>query len=123
MSDKEQTLNEDIKLAYELAKALNGEVEPGTGHGWHHTCLRLAKEVERLRASQPQWQPIDTAPKDGSDVLAWGPRWKQPDYIHFRNGGWCEWVGLDTGEWEPITFSESFLPTHWMPIPEPPKKC
>ena len=72
--------------------------------------------------AKPQWQPIETAPKDGSDVFAWGPRWKQPDYIHFRNGEWCEWVGPDTGEWEPITFSEPFLPTHWMPIPEPPKK-
>jgi hypothetical protein len=74
------------------------------------------------------WQDISTAPKDGSWIiatdgdkvmpLAWTPG--DPDspdeYV-----GWChgaiEWGGtLYDG------FNEAFItPTHWMPLPEPPK--
>lgn len=62
------------------------------------------------------WQTIDTAPKDGTSILAW------PCY---SGHGVCqvEWKAMKRvkGRWEhqwgrcvPIA------PTHWMPLPEPP---
>jgi hypothetical protein len=64
------------------------------------------------------WQSIDTAPKDGSEFLGWNgvthdpwfwhadPRGKRPCWArHFRG----------------ITDDRRQPPTHWMPLPEPPK--
>lgn len=66
-----------------------------------------------LDAQANAWQPIDTAPEDGSDVLVWGTlnsmlvsdnSWHVAAY----NRGW--WSGGKT---------MSHL-THWMPLPEIP---
>ena len=64
-----------------------------------------------------EWQPIETAPEDGTPVLIFsakhGKNHKSPvalDFYHFRRDGWAYggWYAIDN-------------PTHWMPIPEPPK--
>ncbi len=36
------------------------------------------------------WQPIETAPKDGTRFIAWFP-----PCLQMRKGGWheCQWVG------------------------------
>jgi hypothetical protein len=69
------------------------------------------------------WQPIETAPKDGTSVLVYGI-WEgelnaQDDECdvwkaHFFWDQWC----VDGGEY----YSQHVVdPTHWMPLPEPPK--
>ena len=62
------------------------------------------------------WMPIDTAPKDGSAVLVW-------DGYNQTTAIWCaEFTG-----WELAVPSDGYIdsncisPTHWMPLPEPPK--
>lgn len=58
------------------------------------------------------WQPIATAPKDGTRVLLWWPHWREYPvtgrYFH--------------GEWDCIHKCEGddVPPTHWMPLPDPP---
>ena len=60
-----------------------------------------------------EWQPIETAPKDGSDVLVWWPDWMaQPIRVaHYeqRHDIWL--TGRD---------SAAQPPTHWMPLPAAP---
>lgn len=58
-----------------------------------------------------KWQPIETAPKDGTLVLVWDE--DTPITASWDEGfGWCDNVrGTYWG----------FSPTHWMPLPEPPK--
>lgn len=63
-----------------------------------------------------EWQPIETAPKDGTHVLMYrrqdiSEAWWQKKFI----GEGYEWGG--TG-WAYPDFAP---PTHWMPLPEPPK--
>jgi len=64
----------------------------------------------------PQWQPISTAPRDGSDVVCYA----EP---HLIGGGiillcWMEYKGV--AAWWDFEM-EAWNPTHWMPIPEAPK--
>ena len=62
------------------------------------------------------WQPISTAPKDGTYVLLWGRSAGTPCEV----GQWG--THMLVPRW--IDSSECTLwyaPTHWMPCPEPPE--
>ena len=81
------------------------------------------------------WQPIETAPKDGTAVLLCWARsadgapidWRQdPETagVFVQVASW--WAG--DGEW--IVYcsmvrdpSLHFEPTHWMPLPPPPEQA
>jgi len=82
--------------------------------------------VEKLLASaiarQPStgdWRQIDTAPKDGTTIILragnlvdtahWQDNWERPHV-------WAGWL------WHTITLQwRTAMPTHWMPLPKPPK--
>jgi hypothetical protein len=69
------------------------------------------------------WQPIESAPRDGTLVLLWAPDYREdaPSL-----GSWCERVGAwdaDSGTMEdgPAWSNDACSgPTHWMPLPAPP---
>lgn len=83
------------------------------------------------------WQPIETAPRDGTFVMLHVPHgqietgpvtiggyWKADERDpngRFRKGEWAKanfsgWLGCDAD------YRESWCePTHWMPLPEAPK--
>ena len=54
-----------------------------------------------------EWQLRETAPKDGSEVLVWDHG--VITQAAYEQGGW---FSIDGG---------LVYPTHWMPLPEPPK--
>ncbi|MEJ1172654.1 DUF551 domain-containing protein [Agrobacterium sp. CMT1] len=60
------------------------------------------------------WQPIETAPKDGSEILA---LWKRSQIQ--SNGYGVVW--FEDGSWREFDY-ECLVsdPTHWMPLPSPP---
>lgn len=90
-----------------------------------------------------EWQPIDSAPKDGTEVLLYAPacefegkqiperitlgEWVEPSevpHLIYRDGyapeeEWDDfepfWMSWDGG------FLADYLPTHWMPLPGAPK--
>jgi hypothetical protein len=79
------------------------------------------------------WQPIETAPKDGSEVLLYRDdagvilgRWIAPcDFLddaelenHPDDRDDADWFGADFIAGYRIT--NDGLPTHWQPLPEPP---
>lgn len=60
----------------------------------------------------PQWQPIHTAPKDGTEVLGlcdWQPL---TVVMFFRDGEWLV-------KWDEAKLSDGYEATHWMPLPAP----
>jgi hypothetical protein len=59
-----------------------------------------------------RWRPIETAPRDGTTILV--GRWDGA-MATIYNDHWAE----EPGCW--CDSSPSFQPTHWMPLPEPPK--
>lgn len=73
-----------------------------------------------------QWQPIETAPKDGSKILIFcdGKVLMTSWYVHYSGG---QPSRTREPEWEQSEMYGGFggymgplRPTHWMPLPEPP---
>ena len=70
-----------------------------------------------------EWQPIETAPKDGTSVLGFDGigiaimEWWEPEPEEDGESRYPSWVSYsNTGQ--------EFLsaPTHWMPLPAPPSR-
>ncbi len=82
-------------------------------------CVALALDAARLAGalSMREWQPIETAPKNGMKIDLWadGRRWTD-----------CQWGRFDEGSVAPFgalhwrNLNSLSAPTHWMPLPEPP---
>ena len=65
--------------------------------------------AEYIRADLvPQWQPIETAPKDGTVILLWNDR--------------CELAFWNGRSWDDGDFHDDLGHgfTHWQPLPTPP---
>lgn len=72
------------------------------------------------------WQPIETAPKDGSLILLYRPdaydwgkvtpgKWEAQQYSKKPQPYWDIWLKIGS-----TRESRAWVPTHWMPLPEPP---
>ncbi len=76
------------------------------------------------KTMKPQWQPIETAPKDGSRVIMWG-RYNSVCIAAWRDDRWF----VDADESRAIESQTDFgieyktfdFPSHWMPLPTPPE--
>lgn len=118
-------------------------------HDASEEIVALRSRVAELEAVQ-QWHPIETAPKD-APILAWcdheADSFIEPDgrltlyaahaegLSHAPDGlNIIEWGGgfsesqEDGGGWLPdwwfvvgSEFEQAANPTHWMPLPDPPK--
>ena len=77
------------------------------------------------------WQPIETAPKDGTWVLLFGGKTSEDDYMRtgvlierpvtaFWNNSECYDEYWAFAFWDGDWREEYSDPTHWMPLPEPP---
>jgi len=73
-----------------------------------------------------EWQPIETAPKDGSEFLAYDSNSEKCDVCHcILLGGYPRLVQVQfDAELGPLEDEFGYRTeniTHWMPLPEPPK--
>ena len=72
------------------------------------------------------WQPIETAPKDGTPVLVYPPtwakaiasiaKWNKDEYAKKPRPYWRR-----VDDYGKVTTSRDNPPTHWMPLPAAPK--
>jgi len=68
-----------------------------------------------------EWQPIETAPKDGTRILLYQREGDgMDDNRTVAEGAWGEWLPGEY-EWCMVQQDAWTAPTHWMPLPEPPK--
>lgn len=65
-----------------------------------------------------KWQPIETAPKDGSDVLVSCANGRR--MVACWNSGLNHWVWASWSE-DSLLRSLVCMPTYWSPLPDPPK--
>ena len=78
-----------------------------------------------------EWKPIETAPKDGTDVYVINTKWLLPVPAYFVGRDYLEREYGDPEYMEDGWYpSFKFLfdmpeitlsPTHWMPLPTPPQ--
>ena len=63
---------------------------------------------------EAEWEPIETAPSNGTPVLLFHPKWHSIE-VGMRYGNHCEWQ-------QP---SGDLLraPTHWSALPDGPRAC
>ena len=78
-----------------------------------------AHEAAITNAEPAGWQPIETAPKDGSFYLAFGEgkTWTQNQPNGCYPGEW--YFSESRGEWRGYSLTDES--THWMPLPTQPK--
>jgi len=125
---------EEIKRqAQQAQKWLDEKAQGLTGdeHGVMHTYLDRIECAEKLIAAsellqQQQWQPIDSAPRDGSlvavilegtDKLVTQIPYKETHCVFFHsNEGWLSAYAMDTIE------NQYYKITAWQPLPQPPKE-
>jgi hypothetical protein len=89
---------------------------------WQYTPFDEGTEYLRadLVPDAAQWQPIETAPKDGTTILLFRhlKSWNVIGYGHWEDlrgvSGWLSY-GLN----EPPGNLGLAHPTHWMPLPAP----
>lgn len=87
----------------------------GYADGWNDATKKRADQLEAaiLAPPEPQWQPIETAPKDGAAVLT-----VVAGKIPFV-AWWCggdEYGGFWRGD-----AGYRVYPSHWQPLPAPPE--
>lgn len=69
-----------------------------------------------LAALEQEWRPIETAPKDGTPFLV---PMKSANYPNAQ--AICKWVENDKCFW--TDGNQRVTPTHWLPLPTPPKEA
>ncbi|NJB80339.1 DUF551 domain-containing protein [Xanthomonas arboricola] len=74
-----------------------------------------------------EWQPIETAPKDGTRILVWCEHEDYPFpaywFEHPRFSAWLAFKSHLTtdGDANVVDYFSQQSISHWMPLPEPPK--
>jgi len=96
-------LSEENAARIESAEARNSLQHHQEHHQREDELLARIGQLQAEIAQQAKWQPIETAPRDGTEILVWAP-------------GSGRWLIKFDGE-EPA--GRAF--THWQPLPEPPK--
>ena len=82
-------------------------------HKMQATVKMLCKEAfdAGYEAAQPEWPPIESAPKDGDDIWLYDRQWSNEPQI----GYWSDTIG----SWLSSCGSK-MKPTRWQPLPDPP---
>ena len=134
-----QLEEENQRLKDALVKANNNQMAAAQcASDFKYGYEKRGKEIEELEAKH-QWQPIETAPKDGTEIFIfrvgwpWAPVAKWVEYpgnpVLDDNNEECCMYGWLFDEWFTpgnedgwLGWSDDEMPTYWMPLPEPPQQ-
>lgn len=68
---------------------------------------------------EDNWMPIESAPKDGTNILVWDKSDEQPEKCFWNKSyGWCVWLTHDELGF-PLVVNK---PDYWMPLPKAPNQ-
>ncbi|WP_296341579.1 DUF551 domain-containing protein [Reyranella sp.] len=112
----------------------NDDGGPGTNHAMRRAAEAIANATQAATpvgeantrderaVTDNGWQPIETAPRDLSDVLVYRPGAVDPVIVAHQNiyGDWCSHMPADEGGFYLWKAAMAGL-THWMPLPAAPE--
>jgi len=75
-------------------------------------------DTGRLATSADEWQPIETAPKDGTEVIVVRSGFKVTVGWFDKKSGWTNPTRAISEDYDQEM--GGYEPTHWMPLPKPP---
>lgn len=116
MTTKQEALEELDKLTHAAQLTIGS-----------HAAFDIAEKVRNLINSVPEWRTMDSAPESGDVILVYRPdsgvfsaHYVEED-AHTSNylnppEGECYWFSTCGDD---LT---NEMPTHWMPLPQPPKE-
>ncbi len=119
-----EALTEAIDLRVKLFR--HGDIEGDTGNWSDEKVAKSDSYARKWLAAldavaavdgDAGWRPIETAPRDGTHILVFGPsNSKNKTYMDV-----CAWPNNWDGMW-PVAYMAYAAgePTHWMPLPSPP---
>lgn len=81
-------------------------------------ALKAENEELRAKLDRMKWQPIETAPK-AQRVLVWSG--EEQYCAHWAKNPFTNDEAWIVAEWGDDGDQALVKPTHWMPLPEPPK--
>jgi hypothetical protein len=109
----------EIEAAWRGWQARAALTQPAQSPGGRTIDKAMVKRLAIQHGLLTGWQPIETAPKDGTRFIAW----------HEGRSGFFHWQGND-GTNRPVGWRDDFIyvypegdlngPTHWQPLPEAP---
>lgn len=109
----------DTETLRGLVERLSREQEDGQCND--SLCYEAADPIEALRAklAATAWQPIDTAPRDGTPILTWsdGCTENEACMVMWWTAEKADRCGFG---WEAYEVSHMLAPEFWMPLPAPP---
>ena len=106
------------KVATEITARLHGS-NTGLQPTYYRPAAKAAIAIV-LEEAAVKWQPIETAPKDGTPILAYMPDADGEPYQIYV----VRMMGKIGDEWWQEAGGEqwaTYKPTHWMPRPELPE--
>lgn len=110
------TQDECRRIAREVALKLEFPLREVPLHQRYEMADAIA---DALYAQMPQWQPIDTAPKDGTMVLLY----PSSNWVEGTKGDYeVSYFDADLSAWMQSAYPDDFDGfTHWQPLPSPPE--
>jgi hypothetical protein len=98
---------------------------PSGGDRADHEMALVEWIAKALFEAAGQWQPIETAPKDGTEIILFWPSLESYDGKSSEPrrgvGKWCAPAGYFTEHWAlDGRWTPGDDPTHWRPLPTPP---
>jgi hypothetical protein len=111
IAELENTSKSDLGLINSIIAVKNSRIAELEAEHTEEVSVKLKlREIIAELEARTTWQPIETAPKDGTEILVLEREKKDISYVAYYSKfeGWT--VPYDEVD-----------PTHWMPLPEPPK--
>lgn len=128
MADRSEMTRAEIEgLIGQAAEFVREQRNPG-GHHLAADLVDALATALRAMLAREEWQPIETAPRDGSSFLGAVPyedgSWRVDRMNWAANargkGGYFQ--SLSTKLLQGIHYMRANPPTHWRPLPEPPAR-